>query len=47
MAWDRGELFQFYYDTRPYAGDLEFLRPLVGRDAAEKPLLVRLALPAG
>ena len=34
MAWGRGELFQFYYDTRPYAGDLEFLRPLVGRDAA-------------
>ncbi len=33
-AWDRGELFQFYYDTRPYAGDLEFLRPLLGRDAA-------------
>ncbi len=33
MAWDRGELFQFYYDTRPYWGDLEFLRPLLGRQA--------------
>ena len=33
MAWDRGELFQFFHDTRPYFGDLEFLRPLLNRRA--------------
>lgn len=29
-AWDRADLFQFYHDTVPYWGDLEFLRPLIG-----------------
>lgn len=29
-AWDRADLFQFYHDTAPYFGDLEFLRPLIG-----------------
>lgn len=34
LAWNPGELFQFYHDTRPLQGDLEFLRPLAGREAA-------------
>ena len=38
MAWDRGELFQFYHDTRPCFGDLEFLRPLLDRRAVERAL---------
>ena len=38
MAWDRGELFQFYYDTRPYWGNLEFLRPLLNRRAVARAL---------
>ena len=38
MAWDRGELFQFYHDTRPCFGDLEFLRPLLDRRAVERSL---------
>ena len=29
-AWDRAELFQFYHDTVPYLGSLEFIRPLMG-----------------
>lgn len=29
-AWDRADLFQFYHDTVPYFGNLEFLRPLIG-----------------
>lgn len=28
-AWDRADLFQFYHDTVPWFGDLEFLRPLI------------------
>lgn len=28
-AWDRADLFQFYHDTAPYYGDLDFLRPLI------------------
>ena len=33
MTWDKGELFQFYHDTRPYFGTLNFLRPLLSRQA--------------
>lgn len=29
-AWDRADLFQFYHDTVPCFGNLEFLRPLIG-----------------
>lgn len=29
-AWDRADLFQFYQDTVPYYGGLDFLRPLIG-----------------
>ncbi len=28
--WERAELFQLYYDTTPYWGDLDFLPPLIG-----------------
>lgn len=38
LAWDRGELFQFYHDTRTYYGGLEFLRPLLNRHAVERAL---------
>jgi len=30
-CWDRSDLFQFYYDTKPYFGSLQFLRPLIRR----------------
>ena len=34
-GWDPAELFQFYHDTRPLAGGLEFLRDrFTSRDAA-------------
>ncbi len=29
-SWDRADLFQFYHDTVPYFGSLEFLCPLIG-----------------
>ncbi len=32
MSWDRAELFQFYYDTKPILGSLEMLRPLLSRE---------------
>ena len=35
LAWDRGDLFQFYFDTTPYLGSLEDLIPKPTRvDAA-------------
>lgn len=35
-SWPRWELFQFYRDTRPLYGTLDFLLPLIGpRDIAE------------
>ena len=36
LAWDRGELFQFYHDTRVYSGSLEFLCPLLDQSAVER-----------
>ena len=34
LAWEPGELFQFYHDTRPVLGSLDFLLPLLNREAA-------------
>ena len=36
LAWEPAELFQFYHDTRPILGDLEFLRPCFGREDAAR-----------
>lgn len=33
LCWDTAELFQFYYDTQPMMGSLEFLLPLIDQDA--------------
>lgn len=30
--WDKSELFQFYHDTRPIQGSLDFLLPLFGQE---------------
>lgn len=35
-CWDRGELFQFYRDTTPLLGSLEFLAPMAGPDCARR-----------
>lgn len=34
--WEPSELFQFYYDTRPLVGGLEFLRERFGREDAAR-----------
>ena len=34
--WEPSELFQFYHDTRPLVGGLEFLREKFGRDDAAR-----------
>ena len=36
LAWEPAELFQFYHDTRPILGDLEFLRSCFGREDAAR-----------
>lgn len=28
--WDRGDLFQFYHDTTPLYGNLDWIKPLIG-----------------
>lgn len=35
-AWDRADLFQFYYDTTAYYGSLETLVPPLGRKDAQR-----------
>ena len=31
--WDAADLFQFYHDTTPYLGSLDFLLPRIGKEA--------------
>ena len=35
-GWDRAELFQFYHDTRPLYGDLDWLAPLLDRASVRR-----------
>ena len=35
-AWEPSDLFQFYHDTKPIKGDLDFLLPLLDEDAARR-----------
>ncbi len=35
-CWESSELFQFYYDTRPVFGSLDFLLPGIDREAARR-----------
>lgn len=32
LCWERSELFQFYHDTTPVWGSLDFLPPLIGEE---------------
>lgn len=36
MNWDRADLFQFYFDTVPVAGNLDCLKPSIDAKAAAK-----------
>ena len=36
LNWPQSDLFQFYYDTKPFFGSLDFLLPLLGRSAVVK-----------
>lgn len=36
MNWDRADLFQFYFDTRPVKGNLDYLLPLIDRQAVRR-----------
>ena len=36
MNWDRADLFQFYFDTVPVAGNLDCLKPFIDGKAAAK-----------
>ena len=31
MSWEKSELFQFYYDTQPIHGSIEYLLPLIDK----------------
>lgn len=34
--WERSDLFQFYYDTTPIFGSIDFLRELIGREDIQR-----------
>ncbi len=31
MGWEKSDLFQFYYDTKPIYGNIDYLLPLIGK----------------
>ena len=34
--WERSDLFQFYYDTTPIYGNIDFLRELIGKEDIQR-----------
>ncbi len=36
LNWEKSDLFQFYYDTRPIYGSLDFLLPLINKEDAKR-----------
>ena len=40
INWDKADLFQFYHDTTPYFGSIDYLLPLVNRPDAKRAVLV-------
>lgn len=38
-AWDKADLFQFYHDTRPIVGSIEFLKPLISDSDVRRAVL--------
>ena len=39
LSWDRADLFQFYYDTIPVLGSLDYLRPLIRPEDVRRAIL--------
>ncbi|MBS7526213.1 nucleotidyltransferase domain-containing protein [Fusibacter paucivorans] len=40
LNWDRSDLFQFYHDTTPLYGDLDFLKPLIKRADVQRAIQI-------
>ncbi|MEZ7890752.1 MAG: nucleotidyltransferase domain-containing protein [Candidatus Wallbacteria bacterium] len=36
MNWERSDLFQFYHDTMPYFGNIDFLLPLISKNDVQR-----------
>ena len=40
VNWDKADLFQFYHDTTPYFGSIEYLLPLINRSDVKRAVLL-------
>lgn len=40
VDWEKSDLFQFYHDTRPVEGSLDFLRPLIREEDVRRAVLL-------
>jgi hypothetical protein len=40
INWDKADLFQFYHDTTPYFGSIEYLLPLINRSDVKRAVLL-------
>lgn len=39
-SWEKSDLFQFYYDTQPIYGSIDFLRPLINKDDVKRAIKI-------
>lgn len=40
ICWERSDLFQFYYDTTPIIGDIDFIKPLITQQDIKRAILI-------
>lgn len=40
INWERSDLFQFYHDTTPIFGSIDFLQPLIGKEDVRRAVLI-------
>lgn len=40
INWEKSDLFQFYHDTTPIAGSIDYLLPLIGADDVRRAVLI-------
>ncbi len=40
INWERSDLFQFYYDTTPVLGSIDFLLPLIGKEDVRRAIRI-------
>jgi hypothetical protein len=40
LSWEKSDLFQFYYDTQPIYGSIDYLLPLINKDDVKRAIKI-------